>query len=288
MRIIETPADMHAEAADMAARRIECGLVPTMGALHEGHLSLVSRSVAENDVTVMSVFVNPAQFMPGEDYESYPRTWEEDLAAAEDAGVDIVFHPSAERMYLPRRQTTVQVHELTKNLCGMSRGQGHFAGVTTVVAKLFNLTRPRRAYFGQKDAQQALVVQRMVIDLDFPVEIVVCPIIREEDGLALSSRNRNLPPELRPRAVALRKALLLGRQMVHDRVYNAHAVFTAMCEQILRDDAVEVDYLHIVSPETLQDVELIDDLVLMAGAIRIGGVRLIDNLLVGPDGPWED
>lgn len=288
MRIIEDPAAMSAEAAGLAANRIECGLVPTMGALHEGHLALARRSVDENEATVMSIFVNPAQFMPGEDYDTYPRTWEEDLALAEKAGVDIVFHPAAEQMYLPRRQTTVQVHDLAKNLCGMTRGIGHFIGVTTVVAKLFNLVRPARAYFGQKDAQQALVIQRMVIDLNFPVRIVVCPIVREADGLALSSRNRNIPPGLRRRALALREALVLGRDMIRGRQYDAMAIFNEMCRHILRDDAIEVDYLHIVSPETLEDVDKVDDLVLMAGAIRIGGVRLIDNILVGPDGPWED
>ncbi len=288
MRIIEDIAEMQAEAADMAARRLETGLVPTMGALHEGHMSLVERSVAENEITVMSVFVNPAQFMPGEDYETYPRTWDEDLALAEQAGVDIVFHPTADKVYLPRAQTSVQVHGLTRGLCGMSRGQGHFRGVTTVVAKLFNLVRPTRAYFGQKDAQQALVIQRMVIDLNFPVEIVVCPIVREADGLALSSRNRNIPPAYRKRALALREALLMGREMVQDGVKDATRISHAMAEKILQDDAIEIDYLDIVAPETLEEVEQVDDLVLMAGAIKIGGVRLIDNLLVGPDGPWED
>ncbi len=288
MRIIEDMAEMREEAASMLTRSVDCGLVPTMGALHAGHTSLMARSVQENDVTVMSLFVNPTQFMPGEDYATYPRTWESDLEAAEAAGVDIVFHPTAEQMYLPRQQTTVQVHELTKTLCGMSRGQGHFVGVTTVVAKLFNLVRPTRAYFGQKDAQQALTIQRMVIDLNFPVEIVVCPIVREEDGLALSSRNRNIPKQLRPRAIALREALMLGRDMIRNHEYDSQTIFTAMCEHILKDDAIEVDYLQIVSPETLQDVEKVDDLVLMAGAILIGGVRLIDNIIVGPDGPWED
>ncbi|MCC8180853.1 MAG: pantoate--beta-alanine ligase [Planctomycetes bacterium] len=288
MRIIEDPKEMQAEAADMAARRIDSGLVPTMGALHQGHMSLVERSVGENDVTVMSVFVNPTQFMPGEDYDSYPRTWVEDLEAAEQAGVDIVFHPNADNMYLPRAQTSVQVHGLTRGLCGMTRGQGHFRGVTTVVAKLFNLVHPTRAYFGQKDAQQALVIQRMVIDLNFPVEIVVCPIIREEDGLAMSSRNKNLPPEYRERALALRNALLMGRDMIQNRQYDAYAVAHAMAEQILQDDEIELDYLDIVSPDSLEEVEKIDDLVLMAGAIKIGGVRLIDNMLVGPDGPWND
>ncbi|MCD8139278.1 MAG: pantoate--beta-alanine ligase [Planctomycetaceae bacterium] len=288
MRIIEDIHEMRREAEDMAARRAECGLVPTMGALHEGHLSLIERSKAENDITAISVFVNPTQFMPGEDYDSYPRTWEKDLEAAERLGMDIVFHPSAEQMYPPRAQTSVQVHGLTRGLCGMSRGQGYFRGVTTVVAKLFNLVRPTRAYFGQKDAQQALVIQRMVIDLNFPVEIVVCPIVREEDGLALSSRNRNIPPEYRDRALALREALLLGRDLIRDKEYDAFRLATAMQERILQDDEIELDCLDIVSPETLEEVEKVDDLVLMAGAIKIGGVRLIDNILVGPDGPWSD
>ncbi len=288
MRVIEDAAEMRAEAAEMAARRVESGFVPTMGALHRGHISLMERSAGENDATVASIFVNPTQFMPGEDYESYPRTWDEDLEKAEKAGVDIVFHPSPEQMYPERSQTSVQVHLLTRGLCGMSRGQGHFRGVTTVVAKLFNLVRPTRAYFGQKDAQQAVVIQRMVIDLNFPVEIIVCPIVREKDGLALSSRNVNIPPECRERALALRKALLLGRGMIRGGERDAFRLSNAMQESILKDPEIEVDYLDIVSPETLEEVESVDDLSLMAGAIRIGGVRLIDNILVGPDGPWED
>lgn len=288
MQVIEDLKEMHAEAADMAARRTTCGLVPTMGALHEGHLSLVERSKQENEVTVMSIFVNPTQFMPDEDYETYPRTWEQDLETAEKAGVDIVFHPSEEQMYPPRAQTSVQVHQLTQNLCGMSRGQGHFRGVTTVVAKLFNLVRPTRAYFGQKDAQQALVVQRMVIDLNFPVEIVVCPIIREDDGLALSSRNINIPHEYRDRALALREALKLGRQMIRKGEHDAFKLTNAMQEHVLKDPDIELDYLDIVAPETLQEVDTVDDVVLIAGAMKIGGVRLIDNIIIGPDGPWSD
>lgn len=167
-------------------------------------------------------------------------------------------------------------------------GQGHFRGVTTVVAKLFNLVRPTRAYFGQKDAQQALVVQRMVIDLNFNVEIIVCPIVREEDGLALSSRNRNIPPEYRDRALALREALIRGRNLIHDGQYDAFQLTNAMQEMVLQDPEIELDYLDIVSPETLEEVERVDDLVLIAGAMKIGGVRLIDNILVGPDGPWSD
>lgn len=288
MRVIEDIGEMRAEASEMSARRASCGLVPTMGALHEGHLSLVERSTGENEITVLSVFVNPTQFMPGEDYETYPRTWEADLESAERSGVDIVFHPSVEQMYPPRCQTSVQVHHLTRGLCGMSRGQGHFRGVTTVVSKLFNLVHPSRAYFGQKDAQQALVIQRMVLDLNFPVEIVVCPIVREGDGLALSSRNRNIPDECRERALALREALVLGRGMICKGERDAFVLSNAMRGHILRDDGIELDYLDIVSTETLEEVERVDDLVLIAGAINIGGVRLIDNILVGPDGPWSD
>lgn len=288
MRIIEDLHEMQAEAADMASRRVTCGFVPTMGALHEGHLSLIDRSIQENETTVVSIFVNPTQFVPGEDFERYPRVWEEDADLAEKAGVDILFHPDADDMYPARCQTSVQVHQLTRGLCGMSRGQGHFRGVATVIAKLFNLVRPTRAYFGQKDAQQALVVQRMVLDLNFPVEIAVCPIVREEDGLALSSRNRNIPPEYRDRALALREALVLGRQLIRKGEHDAFKLATAMQEHVLEDHDIELDYLDIVSPETLEDVDEVDDLVLIAGAIKIGGVRLIDNILVGPDGPWSD
>ena len=288
MRVVESLAEIRKAARELTAGGLSSGLVPTMGALHDGHASLMRRSAAENDVTVVSIFVNPAQFMQGEDYESYPRTWEADLEAAEAAGADLVFHPSPGDMYPPRAQTSVMVHGLTRNLCGMSRGQGHFRGVTTIVAKLFNLVQPARAYFGQKDAQQALVIQRMVIDLNFPVEIVVCPIIREDDGLAMSSRNRNIPPECRSRALALREALVMGREMIRGGETDPNALADAMGRHILRDGDIELDYLEIVSPESLESVERVDDLALVAGAVRIGGVRLIDNILVGPSGPWSD
>ena len=288
MRIIENLAEMRETARGITVSGRSSGLVPTMGALHDGHLSLMRRSSGENDVSIVSVFVNPAQFMPGEDFDSYPRTWDADVEAAERTGVDILFHPSVGDMYPPHCQTSVMVHSLTRGLCGMSRGQGHFRGVTTVVAKLFNLVRPTRAYFGQKDAQQAVVIQRMVIDLNFPIEIVVCPIVRETDGLAMSSRNRNIPPEYRQRALVLRQALQLGRELIQGGETNPAALSNAMGEHILQDDEIELDYLEIVSPETLEAVEKLDYLALIAGAIKIGGVRLIDNILVGPSGPWED
>ncbi|MDR2392308.1 MAG: pantoate--beta-alanine ligase [Planctomycetota bacterium] len=288
MRIIENLAEMRETAKGIAVSRRSCGLVPTMGALHDGHLSLMRRSSGENDVSIISIFVNPTQFMPGEDFDSYPRTWEADVEAAEKNGVDIIFHPAPEDMYPSRSQTSVMVHGLTRSLCGMSRGQGHFRGVTTVVAKLFNLVQPTRAYFGQKDAQQAVVIQRMALDLNFPVEIIVCPIVRETDGLAMSSRNRNIPPEYRQRALVLRQALQLGRELVQGGETDPVVISNAMGEHILGDNEIELDYLEIVSPETLETVEKLDDLVLIAGAIKIGGVRLIDNILIGPNGPWED
>lgn len=288
MRIIESLEEMQAEAADMQLRKCGCGLVPTMGALHEGHASLLRRARGENDVVALSVFVNPAQFLTDEEFEAYPRDTEEDAELAEREGVDILFRPAVEAMYSPRAQTSVHVHGLTRGLCGMALGQSHFRGATTAAAKLFNLVRPARAYFGQKTAQQALAVQRMVIDLNFPVEIAICPTVREEDGLALSSRNRLIPAALRDRAVALREALVLGRGLLREGQAEAFALANAMREHILKDGRVELDYLDIVSPETLEDVDTVDDLVLIAGAITVGGVRLIDNILVGIDGPWTD
>ena len=288
MRVIHEPGEMAAESLAWLRSGRETGFIPTMGALHAGHLSLADRARADNDMVAMSIFVNPAQFMPGEDFDAYPRTLDADLEAAENAGVDAVFVPTAAAMYRPRAQTAVMVDSLTKPLCGLSRGRGHFTGVATVVAKLFNLVRPTRAYFGQKDAQQALVVQRMVLDLDFPVEIVVCPTAREDDGLALSSRNRNLPAGSRASALRLREALVLGRDRLRKGERDAMALLEAMTEWLVADPAVEIDYLNIAAPETLEDVERVDDLALFAGAVRVGGVRLIDNLLAGPDGPWED
>lgn len=263
------------------------GLVPTMGTLHEGHLSLVRRARAENDRVGASIFVNPIQFDRRADLEAYPRQLERDCALLEAEGVDLVWAPDEATVYPPGFQTYVTVEEVTKVLEGAAR-PGHFRGVTTVVAKLFNVVQPTRAYFGQKDAQQALTIQRMVIDLNFPVEVVVCPIVREGDGLAMSSRNRNIPREYRARALALREALLMGRDMIHRKEYDAMTITNAMAQHILRDREIELDYLDIVSPESLENVEKVDDLVLMAGAIKIGGVRLIDNILVGPNGPWSD
>ncbi len=288
MRIIETIEEMRTEAAGMRERNCSCGLVPTMGALHAGHAALIRRAREENDLVVVSVFVNPAQFMDDGEFDAYPRSWEEDAERAEAEGADIVFRPPTEAMYPPRAQTFVQVHGLTRGLCGMSQGQGLFRGVTTAAAKLFNLTQPTRAYYSQKNAQAALAVQRMAIDLNFPVEIVLCPTVREADGLALSSRNRFLTDAGREHATTLREALVLGRGLLREGQRDAFSLANAMQEHILKDGAVELDYLEIVSPETLEEVDAVDDLVLIAGAVTVGGVRIIDNILVSPDGPWED
>lgn len=288
MRIIEDLAQMKAEAAELAAKRTEAGLVATMGALHRGHASLIERAAAENEVTVVSAFVNPGVLDSQDEYDAYPRTADEDADAAEAAGADILFRPPLEAMFGPRLKTSVLVHGLTSGLCGMARGQGHFRAAATVAAKLFNIIRPARAYYGQKDAQEALVIQRMALDLEFPVSIVLCPVIRDDDGLPLSTRNRSLSPEQRERAAGLRRALLLGRRMIQEGERSAMTVSNAMAEAVLADAETELEYIDVVSPDTLDGVDSVDDLVLMAGSVCVGGVRILDNILVGPDGPWSD
>lgn len=283
MLVIDNIEQMQREARDAIRIDARVGFVPTMGALHEGHLSLIRRSVEENDRTVVSIFVNPTQFNEEGDFDAYPRSMEDDLEIAREAGVDVVFAPDPESMYLPGRDTVVQVNELASGLCGMSRGRGHFIGVCTVVAKLFNIVQPTRVYFGQKDAQQALILQRMVMDLNIPVTLVVCPTVREADGLAMSSRNVRLKPEDRWRALSLYRGLLEGAKRIREGERDVQPLLLAMAERILEAD-VELDYLHVVSPSRLQDVERVEDLVLIAGAVRVDDVRLIDNLLVGPDG----
>jgi len=285
MNIIRTIAEMREEARENARRDASVGFVPTMGALHEGHVSLMQRSREDNDVTVASIFVNPTQFNEQDDFDKYPRTFEQDCEILEAAGVDTLFAPAAEEMYHPRHQTSVAVAQLADHLCGISRGRRHFMGVCTVVSKLFNCVQPTRAYFGQKDAQQALIIQRMVIDLNFPVEIVVCPIVREKDGLAMSSRNRRIADDLRDSALTLVRSFGYACGMLKDGERDAQTLINGMMEFILRDRRVEVDYVSIVSPETLEDVATVEDFSLIAGAILIGDVRLIDNILVTPEGP---
>lgn len=256
------------------------GLVPTMGALHEGHLSLVRAARAGSDVVAASIFVNPTQFGPNEDLEKYPRSFERDCQMLEREGVDFVFAPSVEEMYpAPGAVTWVTVEGLSEKLDGKSR-PGHFRGVTTVVSRLFHITEPDRAFFGQKDAAQVAVIRRMVRDLNFAVEIVVCPIMREPDGLAMSSRNAYLSSEERKRALVLHRSLERVRGSVSSGERDAAKLMAAGREEISRESGVRLDYFEIVNPETLDPVLDVSGGALVAVAAYVGATRLIDNLVL--------
>ncbi|HKF81108.1 MAG TPA: pantoate--beta-alanine ligase [Thermoleophilaceae bacterium] len=260
----------------------DVGLVPTMGYLHEGHLALIRRARAGHDVVVVSLFVNPAQFRPSEDLEAYPRDEDRDAALAEAEGVDLLFAPSLEEIYPEGFDTTVSVGGLTSVLCGDPRGRGpeHFAGVTTVVTKLFNIVQPDAAYFGQKDAQQALVIRKLVRDLDIPVRIEVCPTVRDQDGLALSSRNAYLSPLERERALSLSRALRAAESTVAAGELDAASVLAAARHE-LDQAGVEPEYLELRSVTDLSLVERVNGSTLLAVAARVGGARLIDNTILG-------
>ncbi|MER3401645.1 MAG: pantoate--beta-alanine ligase [Thermoflexus sp.] len=255
------------------------GFVPTMGYLHEGHLSLIRRARAENDHVAVSIFVNPTQFGSHEDYNRYPRDLERDLRLLEPLQVDLVFVPSVEEMYPPGFQTWVIVEELSRPLEGASR-PGHFRGVATVVAKLFNIVQPDRAYFGQKDAQQAVVIRRMVRDLNFPVEIVVCPTVREPDGLAMSSRNTYLSPQERQAATILFRALQAAKARYEAGERDGERLREAMREVLRGEPLARVDYVSVADPETLEELSRVEGPALLSLAVYIGNTRLIDNLLL--------
>jgi len=265
--------------AQARARGETVGLVPTMGALHEGHLSLVRRARQENGFLVVSIFVNPTQFGPHEDLETYPRNLERDLELCGQAGVDLVFAPTPETMYPDPYSTWVEVEGLTAGLCGRSR-PGHFRGVCTVVAKLFNICQPDQAYFGEKDAQQLAVVQRMTRDLNFPIRIVPCPTVREADGLAMSSRNQRLTPEGRAQAPVLYRALEMGRRLVEAGERRVEVLKQAMTAILAEAPLAELDYLEVVRADDLAPVDLVAGECLIAVAARFGDVRLIDNVRV--------
>lgn len=278
MQIITTIREMqHACSALKSTRTL--GLVPTMGALHDGHLSLVHRALAECDVVAASIFVNPTQFAAGEDFEVYPRTFEEDCEKLEAAGVALLFAPSAEEMYPDGARTFVEVAALGDRLDGASR-PGHFRGVATVVSKLFNIVGPDRAYFGQKDAAQVAVLRAMVRDLNIPVHLVACPIVRERDGLAMSSRNRNLSAEDRRRALILHRALVTAQEIVQTGENSAETLRGAMLNIFAADPTVRVDYAAIVDPATLLPVADTSRGALIAVAAWVGSTRLIDNVLL--------
>lgn len=280
MQVVPSATALRDAVAAARAGGRTIGFVPTMGALHAGHVSLIDRCRADGCFTVVSIFVNPTQFGPNEDLSRYPRTYEADRAACERAGVDVLFAPTTDEMYPAGEQTRVRPGKLADALCGPFR-PGHFEGVCTVVAKLLNIVQPDFAYFGQKDAQQALIIRRLVIDLAMPVRIVTCPIVRDADGLALSSRNALLSPPERAQALALYRALCAGRDALLRGEASIGRIIAAMRNTVVQSaGSVVIDYLSLVDPETLEPITLPCRRVLIAGAIRLGGVRLIDNLTV--------
>ncbi|MCD8048462.1 MAG: pantoate--beta-alanine ligase [Clostridia bacterium] len=255
------------------------GLVPTMGFLHEGHASLVKKSVEMCDVTVVSVFVNPTQFAPNEDFDAYPRDFKRDCALLESCGADLVFHPEASEMYAEDFTTGVTMDVLSKTLCGKTRPI-HFNGVCTVVSKLFNIVTPDKAFFGQKDAQQLAIIKRMVRDLNFDIEIVGCPIVREEDGLAKSSRNTYLNADERKAALCLSQSVAIGKKMAEEGVSDTETILAAMRAHIEKEPLAKIDYVEAVDGVTMQPTEKVKDGVLFAMAVYIGKTRLIDNFIV--------
>jgi pantoate--beta-alanine ligase len=256
------------------------GFVPTMGYLHSGHLSLVDASRVECASTIVSIFVNPTQFGPQEDLGRYPRDLPRDLSLLESAGVDLVWTPPVEVMYQPGYQTWVEVMDLTRGLEGELR-PGHFRGVATVVAKLFNAVQPDKAYFGQKDAQQAAVIRRMVKDLDFPIEIVICPTLREKDGLAMSSRNTYLDPDERKAAAVLYRSLSTARQAFDSGTREAEKLRSLVRETIAKEPLVGLQYVSCADIDTLKELEMIRTKALLSLAAHVGKTRLIDNIVLG-------
>lgn len=278
MKIVETIAEVREQVKQWRKEGLTVGLVPTMGYLHEGHKSLIDRAVAENDRVVVSVFVNPMQFGPSEDLESYPRDMDRDAALCEKAGASLIFHPDPSEMYHKDFSSFVDMTTLTGGLCGKTRVV-HFRGVCTVVSKLFNIVVPDKAYFGQKDAQQLAVIRHMVSDLNFGIEIVGCPIIREEDGLAKSSRNTYLSAQEREAALILSKSLAKGKEALKAGEVDAAKIRQIILDEIATEPLAKVDYVEVVDWNTLEPVETVKEPVLVAMAVYIGKTRLIDNFI---------
>ena len=279
MRVVISIREMTALAARWRARGMTIGFVPTMGALPDGHLSLVRRARSENKIVVLSIFVNPLQFGPREDYAQYPRPFHHDCRLARAAGVDVIFAPRAAAMYPQGHATAIEVQGLTETLCGRFR-PGHFRGVATIVHKLLNIVQPHRAYFGQKDAQQAAVIRRMVRDLDLPVVVRVLPIVREPDGLAMSSRNAYLSTEERASAVRLYRALQTLRQAIRDGARNAAALRRRAFTMLRQGGGVRPEYVELVDADELRPLARLRGTVLIAVAAWVGRTRLIDNVVV--------
>lgn len=281
MLLCKTIAEIRSACRTLRNAEHTLGLVPTMGALHEGHLSLVAAARSECDAVVASIFVNPMQFGPQEDYDAYPRELESDYRKLESAGAHALFVPSAKEMLQDGNTTYVDTGDMGTRLDGASR-PGHFRGVATIVARLFNIVQPDRAYFGQKDAAQIAVLRRMVNDLNFPVHIVVCPIVRELDGLAMSSRNQYLSRDERCRALILSQALAAAEQLAQQGESSTEVLRAAMLKTIASDREVRMDYAAVVDPETLLPVDEVSGGALVAVAAWIGNTRLIDNVLLAP------
>ena len=280
MKIVRYPDEMKNLCATHRMAGSTIGLVPTMGALHEGHLSLLDRCKEHCDIRVMSIFVNPLQFGPAEDLAAYPRPFEADCGKAERGGCDIVFAPSPTDMYPARHATYVSVEGITGRLCGASR-PNHFRGVTTVVLKFLNIVSPHVAVFGQKDAQQALVIKKMAADLNMNLKVVVCPTIREPDGLAMSSRNVYLNPEQRKAAPVLYKSLQMAQELFANGEKNADVILGQMTTLIQKEPLGKIDYISISDTETLAELKIIKKTALVSMAVKFGNTRLIDNVILG-------
>jgi pantoate--beta-alanine ligase len=276
MQVVKTITEIRALRQNLKG---SVGFVPTMGFLHEGHLALVRRAKAENSVVAVSIYVNPTQFGPREDFGAYPRDLDRDLGLLRKEGTDIVFVPLDDEMYPPGFSSWVDVEKVTEPLEGATRS-GHFRGVATVVAKLFNIVQPTRAYFGQKDAQQAVVIKRMVTDLDMSLEVVIVPTVRERDGLAMSSRNVYLSPKERQAATVLFKALMLARQLRKAGEKDAEKIRRQMTECIRKEPLARIDYVSIADTERLEELDLLERPALASLAVKIGKTRLIDNILL--------
>ncbi len=282
MEIIDNVKDMQLRADEIRSFGKTIAFVPTMGFLHKGHLSLIEKGKKAGDILVLSIFVNPAQFGPNEDFDSYPKNIARDLELAEKQCVDIVFTPDKESLYQKNYQTYVDVNDLPNHLCGLCR-PGFFKGVATVVTKLFNIVKPHYAVFGEKDYQQLAVIRQMVKDLDFDIKIIGSPTLREEDGLAMSSRNAYLTKEQRPAALSLYNALVKARDIVKKGEKNASKIINSVSMDIKKYKDTQIDYISICDPYTLEDVDIIEESVVMALAVKVKTTRLIDNMVLTPD-----
>ena len=280
MKVVKTIKEVREIVGGWRQEGLSVGLVPTMGYLHEGHQSLIKKSASQNDRTVVSVFVNPIQFGPNEDLEAYPRDLNRDIKAVEEAGGDLIFNPEPSEMYPGHFTSFIDTTETTELLCGAVRPV-HFRGVCTVVGKLFNIVTPDRAYFGQKDAQQLATIRRFVRDLNFPLEIIACPIVREDDGLAKSSRNTDLNAEERQAALILSKSLKKGKEAIESGEKDAKTIIAIIKNSLQSEPLARIDYVEVVDFENIQRVDKIEGETLVAIAVYIGKTRLIDNFIIG-------